>query len=177
MAATSDLILAYHACDSVEARALAARFADAGIDAQVLGESLQGAYGGINAGNLNSVEVWIPSADRSEAESVIAEWRQIHFHPRSNRKEPSTVSPPVKLQYSTLVLLWVMTAVAILAAATSLRLISFHDWPGGMVSLLLLPAFIDLFIKGVRRLTRWVRRCTRDVPGPRISSSNRPLDN
>ena len=72
----SESILAYEAGNAIEARALAAFLANEGIEARVLGEALQGAFGGIEAGSLDTVEVWVPAADRARAEPLIEQWRQ-----------------------------------------------------------------------------------------------------
>ena len=72
----SDSILAYTAASAVEAHALAAFLANEGIEARVLGEALQGAFSGIDAGNLDTVEVWVSTKDREKAEPLIEQWRQ-----------------------------------------------------------------------------------------------------
>jgi hypothetical protein len=163
----SDAILAYRAASAVEAYALVAHLEDEGIEARVLGEPLQGAYGGINAGGMNSVEVWISSINRTEAESMIDQWHRVRMTQSDEGQEQLGPEPPAKLQYSMLFLLWLMTAVAILAAATSLDLISLADWAGGMLYMALLTGLIQGFRKGSRRLASWFSRCTRDVPDPR----------
>lgn len=76
--ATSDAILAYRAGDGVEAHALVARLAEAGVVARVLGESLQGLYPGVNLGGMNQPEVWVAATDRAAAEPVIAAWQAEH---------------------------------------------------------------------------------------------------
>jgi hypothetical protein len=77
----SDSILAYEAANSIEARALVAFLANEGVEARVLGEALQGAFGGIEAGTLDTVEVWVSAADRARAEPLIAQWRQEYDQP------------------------------------------------------------------------------------------------
>lgn len=74
----SDSILVYRAESPVEAHALVARLADDGIEARVLGESLQGAYGGIRLGGMHLPEVWIAEGDRQAAEPIITAWRAEH---------------------------------------------------------------------------------------------------
>jgi hypothetical protein len=48
-----------------------------------LGEALQGAFGGIEAGTLDTVEVWVAAADRAKAEPLIDQWRQEYDEPKS----------------------------------------------------------------------------------------------
>ena len=72
----SESILAYTAANAIEAHALAAFLANEGIEARVLGEALQGAFSGIDAGNLDTVEVWVAAEDREKAEPLIEQWRQ-----------------------------------------------------------------------------------------------------
>ena len=74
--ADSESILAYTAESSVEAHALAAFLANEGIETRVLGEALQGAFSGIDSGNLDTVEVWVAADDRAKAEPLIEQWRQ-----------------------------------------------------------------------------------------------------
>ena len=66
----SDSILAYEAANGIEARALVAFLANEGIEARVLGEALQGAFGGIEAGTLDTVEVWVSAVDRAVAAGI-----------------------------------------------------------------------------------------------------------
>ena len=79
----SDSILAYEAANSIEARALVAFLANEGVEARVLGEALQGAFGGIEAGTLDTVEVWVATADRAKAEPLIEQWRQEYDEPKA----------------------------------------------------------------------------------------------
>lgn len=72
----SESILAYTAENAVEAHALAAFLANEGIETRVLGEALQGAFSGLDAGQLDTVEVWVAAADREKAEPLIEQWRQ-----------------------------------------------------------------------------------------------------
>lgn len=129
-------LLVYRTANQIEARALAAALEEGGVDAHVLGEALQGGYGGVFAGGLNELEVWINADDRDRAEQIIADWRD------HSATEPPPDAPkrsgllPEKIQFPMIALLWIMTAVAILAAATSKRLIGFGDWPMGLLVLL-----------------------------------------
>ena len=77
----SDSILAYEAANAIEAHALVAFLANEGVEARVLGEALQGAFGGIEAGTLDTVEVWVAAADRAKAEPLIDQWRQEYDEP------------------------------------------------------------------------------------------------
>ena len=167
MTATSESILVYRTADAIEARALAAHMAGVGIEARVLGESLQGAYAGIHVGGMNAAEVWIPAADRDAAELIISDWqddRRAQAAERVQSGGEASSPTPARLQYSMAAMLWLMTAVAILAAATSLELMSYRDWPVGLFQLLMLTAVLKLIVKGSRQLFRWLRRCTRDLP-------------
>jgi hypothetical protein len=79
----SDSILAYETANAIEAHALVAFLANEGVEARVLGEALQGAFGGIEAGTLDTVEVWVAAADRAKAEPLIEQWRQEYDEPKS----------------------------------------------------------------------------------------------
>jgi hypothetical protein len=79
----SDSILVYTAGNAIEARALAAFLANEGIEARVLGEALQGAFGGIDAGTLDTVELWVSMADRDKAAPLIEQWRQEYDEPKA----------------------------------------------------------------------------------------------
>lgn len=79
----SDSILVYTAGNAIEAHALAAFLANEGIEARVLGEALQGAFGGIDAGTLDTVELWVSTADRAKAEPLIEQWRQEYDEPKA----------------------------------------------------------------------------------------------
>ncbi len=74
----SDAILAYQATSAVEAHALVAYLANAGIDARVLGESLQGGYAGLDLGGMNLPEVWVAGKDRELAAPIISAWQAEH---------------------------------------------------------------------------------------------------
>lgn len=74
----ADAIFAYRAANVVEAHALAAELENAGIDARVLGESLQGAYAGLNLGGMNLPEVWVAGKDRELAAPIISAWQAEH---------------------------------------------------------------------------------------------------
>jgi hypothetical protein len=102
----SEAILAYRAASAVEAHALVGQLTDAGIESRVLGESLQGAYGGIKLGGMDLPEVWIAGDDRNAAEPIIAAWRAEHFPVGAERK-------PRRFQFPLAMLLIVMTFVAI----------------------------------------------------------------
>src|SRR5687767_6462910 len=128
MMATSAPILAYRARDAIKARALAAHLANAGIEAQVLGEFLHGAYAGIHAGGMNIAEVWVAAEDRPAAEPIIEQWRQEQSAQSTNAgasADEGRTQRPAKLQFSMAALLWLMTAIAILAAATGFGAITF----------------------------------------------------
>jgi hypothetical protein len=104
----SDSILAYRAASAVEAHALVAHLANAGISSRVLGESLQGAYAGIKLGGMDLLEVWVAGKDRVAAESLIAAWQAEHFPAGATVK-------PRRFQFSLLLALIVMTYIALLA--------------------------------------------------------------
>jgi hypothetical protein len=74
----SDAILAYQATSAIEAHALVACLANAGIDARVLGESLQGGYAGLDLGGMNLPEVWVAGKDRELAAPIISAWQAEH---------------------------------------------------------------------------------------------------
>jgi len=78
----SDSILAYEAANAIEAHALAAFLANEGVEARVLGEALRGAFGGIEAGTLDTVEVWVAAVDRAKAEPLIDQWRREYDEPK-----------------------------------------------------------------------------------------------
>jgi hypothetical protein len=79
----SDSILAYETANAIEAHALVAFLANEGVEARVLGEALQGAFGGIEAGTLDTIEVWVAAADRAKAEPLIEQWRQEYDEPKA----------------------------------------------------------------------------------------------
>jgi hypothetical protein len=79
----SDSILAYETANAIEAHALVAFLANEGVEARVLGEALQGAFGGIEAGTLDTVEVWVAAADRAKAQPLIDQWRQEYDEPKA----------------------------------------------------------------------------------------------
>ncbi len=106
----ADAILAYRATSAVEAHALVAYLANAGIESRVLGESLQGAYGGIKLGDMDLPEVWIADKDRASAEQLISAWRAEHHPARSNVK-------PRCFQFSLALVILGMTYIAIWAGS------------------------------------------------------------
>jgi hypothetical protein len=83
----ADAILAYRAASAVEAHSLVAHLANAGVEARVLGESLQGAYAGLDLGGMNLPEVWVAGKDRQLAAPFISAWQAEH-HSAVPRTQP-----------------------------------------------------------------------------------------
>ena len=63
---------------------MAAFLANEGVEARVLGEASQGAFAGIDAGNLDTIEVWVPAKDRDAAQPLIDQWRAEYDEPKSS---------------------------------------------------------------------------------------------
>ena len=138
----SDAILAYQATNAVEAHALVAYLANAGIDARVLGESLQGAYAGIRLGDMDLPEVWVAGKDRDAAEPLIASWTDEH-NPGAKLPEPR------KFQFSLLAAMLLMTIVALLASARVMGAETF-----GATMAVVLTFLMVLWVDVVRRRQR-----------------------
>jgi len=109
----SDVLLAYRATSVVEAHALVARLAEAGIVARVLGEPLQGAYGGIRLGGMERPEVWVAGTDRASAEPVIAAWQSEHHG-------AGEIARSRRFQFSLLLALAATGYVALVAGAIAM---------------------------------------------------------
>jgi hypothetical protein len=106
-------VLVYRAESSVEARALACRLQDEGVDVDVVGEFRETAYPGISLGRSRGVELWIASDDLAAAKPLIGQWHVAHHPPR----EPDA---PGRLRFSVASLLWMMTAAAWVFTALAL---------------------------------------------------------
>lgn len=109
----ADAILAYQATSAVEAHALVAYLANAGIESRVLGESLQGAYGGIKLGDMDLPEVWVAGKDREAAAPIISAWQAEHFPVGKEIK-------PRRFQFPLVLLLIVMAYIALVAGMDAL---------------------------------------------------------
>ncbi len=148
-----DAFLAYRASSSIEARSLAAYLDEAGVEAHVLGEALQGGYGGIIVGSMNSVEVWVPGSQREATESLVATWRhEVAAATAENEKGEGRRGKRKSFQYSMATALIVMTIVAIYAALVGQGLISWFEVPRSLLGVLYLVIYIALAIKYVRYL-------------------------
>ena len=130
----SDAILAYRAASAVEAHALVAHLANAGVDSRVLGESLQGAYAGIRLGGMDLPEVWVAGKDCVAAEPIIAAWQAEHFPAGATAK-------PRRFQFSLLLALIVMTYIALLAGFGAMSETT-ADIFGPLVHLFFFGAFV-----------------------------------
>src|SRR5688572_18829138 len=108
--AAAEIILAYRAESSIEARALAAHLESAGIEARVCGDSYEGGFTGIPSLKPIQVEVWIAAADRAAVEPLVAAWEAEH-HPHR------AAAAGQRFQFSMAAMLATMTAVVLLAAS------------------------------------------------------------
>jgi hypothetical protein len=144
----------YVASSSVEARSLAAYLEEGGVEAHVLGEALQGGYGGINVGSMNAVEVWAPGTQRQLAESLVAMWRQevAAATAAENEEDEGRRSKRKSFQYSVGTALIVMTVVAMIAALVGRGVISWFEVPRSLLSVLYLVIYIALAVKYFRYL-------------------------
>jgi len=154
MSGTSDSILAYRASNAIEARSLAAHLANAGINARVLGESLQGAYAGIDVGGLNTPEVWVAAGDRKLAEPLISAWRTElpTFAIQTDHQPDAKKDRPKHFQFSLITALTVTTIVAISAGLVSRGVVSLLEWPRWSFYPLYTTLIIVVFQKYGRRL-------------------------
>ena len=101
----SSIVLAYRTANSVEAHALANHLADAGIETQIVGDFLDGAYAGLNLGRMGEKELWVAAKDQAAAAAVVAEWRREHA---SGSLDGSSVMPLVFKVMFVLALLWLL---------------------------------------------------------------------
>lgn len=152
-----DAFLAYRASSSIEARSLAAYLDEAGVEAHVLGEALQGGYGGINVGSMNSVEVWVPGSQRPTAESLVATWRQevaaaTGAGDEDDKQNQGRARRRTSFQYSMATALVVMTLTAIFAALVGQGVLSWYEAPGFVFSVFYAALIIALAIKYFRYL-------------------------
>jgi hypothetical protein len=150
----AEAYLAYRASSSVEARSLAAYLDEAGVEAHVLGEALQGGYGGINVGSMNAVEVWVSGPQRQIAESLVATWRQEVAATKSaeNEENAGRRGRRPSFQYSMATALIVMTIVAVYAALVGRGLMWWVEVPRSLLGLLYLVIYIALAVKYFRYL-------------------------
>ncbi len=153
MLSSHDAYLAYRAPSSVEARSLAAYLDEAGVDSHVLGEVLQGGYGGINVGSMNAVEVWVPGSQRQSAEPLVSAWRQeVAAATEAENEAPDRQGKRTSFQYSTGTALIVMTVVAMIAALVGRGVISWFEVPGSLLGVLYFVISIALAVKYFRYL-------------------------
>lgn len=150
----TDAYLAYRASSSVEARSLAAYLDEAGVEAHVLGEALQGGYGGINVGSMNAVEVWVSGPQRQLAESLVATWRKdvAAATAAENEKDDGRRGRRPSFQYSMATALIVMTIVAIYAALVGRGIMWWVEVPRSLLGALYLVIYIALAMKYFRYL-------------------------
>jgi hypothetical protein len=156
----TDSILAYRATNGIEARSLAAHLANAGISARVLGETLQGAYAGIDVGGMNTPEVWVAAGDRELAETLISAWRR-ELPLRATQVEDQLEAEgrrPQHFQYSLMTALTVTTVVAILAALVGRGLVQLLELPGWVFYPVYTTLVIVAFQKYGRRVFHRDRR-------------------
>ena len=73
-----DIVLVYRTVSSVEAHSLADWLDGAGVESQIVGDFLDGAYAGINFGRMGEKEVWVAAKDEATAASLIDDWRREH---------------------------------------------------------------------------------------------------
>jgi hypothetical protein len=99
-----DLVLAYRTTNEVAARSLAAYLENAGIESQVVGEFLGGAYAGLSFGRMNEREVWVAEKDKDEATKLVAEWEREY---EANSARPANTDWPRKI-------LWVISLLLLL---------------------------------------------------------------
>jgi len=104
-------IVVYRTFDSVEANALAGHLGQAGVDAHVVGDFLDGGYPGLRLGGNAAVEIWIPAIQREVAAPLLAAWVGEH-HPATPEGEP-------KFQFSMQAVLIVMTLAALYMGAAA----------------------------------------------------------
>jgi hypothetical protein len=149
-----DAFLAYRASSSIEARSLAAYLDEGGVEAHVLGEALQGGYGGINVGSMNSVEVWVPGSQRESAESLVLTWRQevAAATAAENDVGEGRRGKRTSFQYSMATALIVMTIVAIYAALVGRGTMSWFEVPRSLFFVLYIVIYVALLVKYVRYL-------------------------
>ena len=149
-----DAFLAYRASSSIEARSLTAYLDEAGVEAHVLGEALQGGYGGINVGSMNAVEVWVSGPQRQLAESLVATWRQevAAATAAENKEEEGRRGKRRSFQYSMGTALIVMTVIAMISALVGRGVISWFEVPGSLLGVLYLVIYIALAVKYFRYL-------------------------
>jgi hypothetical protein len=149
-----DAFLAYRASSSIEARSLAAYLDEGGVEAHVLGEALQGGYGGINVGSMNSVEVWVPGSQREMAEPLVLTWRQevAAATAAENDVGEGRRGKRRSFQYSMATALIVMTVVAIYAALVGRGAMSWFEVPRSLFFVLYFVIYVALLVKYVRYL-------------------------
>src|SRR4051812_44621270 len=79
----------YSAGDRIEANALCEELADAGIEAAIVGDSLQSAVGNLPFTAVGP-RVWVPNSDRERARLIIEQWRHRVWPPRAAVKHSPT---------------------------------------------------------------------------------------
>jgi hypothetical protein len=168
--ATTQPVRAYRAIDFIEARALLVHLESAGVEAHILGEYLQGAYAGLNLGGMDAPEIWVSSEDLPRAESAIADWQEsLRRHADSDQIGLSAYEhrKPLKFQYSTAALLWLMTCVAIFAAGVAFDLVTYENWPAWIFSLFAYSLVLVFAWKKIRRADARVEQGMDDIPDPK----------
>lgn len=88
---TDELVLVFRTTSSVEARSLAAHLEDADIEPRVVGDFLDGAYGGLNLGRMGEKEIWVAANDAATAEPLVEAWRR-EYHPKDTVESPPSSS-------------------------------------------------------------------------------------
>jgi hypothetical protein len=112
-----ELVVACRTPQVAQAHAIVARLAEAGVEARVVGGFLSGGYGGIAAGGISDVEVWISAADRATAAPIVAE--MLHVPLAASRAAPRDDADAP--QFSLLTLLLIISVAAVFAAAGAVR--------------------------------------------------------
>jgi NAD(P)H-dependent flavin oxidoreductase YrpB (nitropropane dioxygenase family) len=112
-----ELIVACRTPQVAQAHAIVARLAEAGVEARVVGGFLSGGYGGVAAGGISDVEVWISAADRATAAPIVAEMLRVPVTAALAAPSDDADAP----QYSLLTLLLVISVAAVFAAAGAVR--------------------------------------------------------
>jgi hypothetical protein len=180
MSSASEPLVAYRAADMVEARALVAYLAEAGVESRVLGEPLAGAYGGVSAGGLDQLEVWIAAKDEPEARELIAEWRAetaaarakairtsedaVRENSASSKPDASPSRRAGRPQFSLATALVATTAVAITAALVGRNVVDWSELPGFVGSVAYLGIISALIYKHFRARAVQRREAEREEP-------------
>lgn len=135
-------VVVYRTFDSVEANALAGSLEQAGVDAHVIGDFLDGGYPGLRLGGNAAVEIWIPANQREVAAPLVSAWVAEHHAAEPER--------PSRFQFSMQAVLVVITLAALYMGAAAADPPVSDVALVGMELLLIVAAVVFL-------VRRWIR--------------------